>query len=190
MSSAETLAAKLRDVFGERLQMVAAFGHESQLCAVTASITMADLTACASAFGGRTPPLLMTVDELSRALDAFPLEFSEIIATRQLIAGTDLLEALKVPLDDLRRACEVQARGHLLHLRQGFVEAGANQKSLAQLIASSHAPFRALLMNVARLDGTNVDELISRLGLVGQAFSDLLHGAERLVDYVDKWKKA
>ena len=190
MSSTETRAAKLRDVFGERLQMVAAFGPNPNLCAVVESITMADLKTCASLFGGSAPPLLMTVEELSRALDAFPLEFNEIISTRRLIAGSDLLASLTVPLEDLRRACEVQARGHLVHLREGFIEAGGNRKALARLVSSSNAPFRSLLSNVARLDGTNEDELVSRLGLVGQEFPDLLHAAERLVDYVDKWRKA
>jgi hypothetical protein len=187
MGSAETAAEKLRNLFGARLKMVAAFGQDSHICAVTESITVDDLTACASAFGGAAPPLLMTVDELERALDAFPLELTEILSTRRLIAGTDLLASLNVPIGELRRACEVQARGHLLHLREGFIEAGKNPKAVAALLSSSQAPFQALLTNVARLDGTNVDELVIRLGIGGQAFGDRLHAAERLVDYVDRW---
>src|SRR5580765_8575410 len=124
MSAPDTLAAQLREIFGDRLQMVAAFGADAQTCAVVDSIALADLDKCATLFVKQRPaPLLMLIDELSRALDAFPLEFNEIISTRRLIAGTDLLAALTVPAEDLRRACEAQARGHLVNLREGYIEA-------------------------------------------------------------------
>jgi hypothetical protein len=56
-----------------------------------------------------------------------------------------------VPRDQLRRACEVQAKGHLIHLRQGWLEAAGHESELAALLVSSVAPLRALLTNVARL---------------------------------------
>jgi hypothetical protein len=109
MTATDTLAAQLRDVFGDRLRMVAGFGHAAHTVALADSVTASDLDKCASFCpswkkAGLPPPLVMEVDELSRALDAFPLEFSEILATRTLIAGADLLAALKVPIEDLRRA--------------------------------------------------------------------------------------
>jgi hypothetical protein len=191
MSAPDTLAAQLREIFGDRLQMVAAFGADSQTCAVVDNIALADLDKCATLFVKQRPaPLLMLIDELSRALDAFPLEFNEIIATRRLIAGTDLLAALTVPAEDLRRACEAQARGHLVHLREGYIEAAGERKAIAQLVAASGAPFRALVANVARLDGTSGDELAGRLGLTTGDFPAALRAAERLVAYVDEWSKA
>jgi len=195
MSTAtETLAAQLRDVFGDRLRMVASFGHLSHTIAVVDAVTLADLDKCA-AFGARwtkmgvPPPLVMAMDELSRALDAFPLEFGEILATRKVIAGTDVLAALKVPSEDLRRACEVQARSHLVHLREAYIEAGGNRKAVARLVEASKTPFRALLSNVARLDGTDVDELTRRLGPAGAEFGEVLRASQRLVDFVDTWKQ-
>ena len=67
--------------------------------------------------------------ELRRALDAFPLELSEIIATRRVVAGHDLFADIVVPKQELRRACEVQARGHVLHLREGYIEAAGDRKN-------------------------------------------------------------
>ena len=194
MTATETLATQLRDVFGDRLRMVAAFGHASHTVAVVDNVTAADLHKCAAYSDGwkkigLAPPLVMPLGELSRALDAFPLEFSEILATRKLIAGTDLLADLKVSSEDLRRACEVQARSHLVHLREGYIEAGGDRKAAVRLLEAWKTPFRALLANIARLDDTSVDELISRMGLTEHTFHDALKSAERLVEYVDRWGK-
>jgi hypothetical protein len=186
----DSLAAKLAEIFGNRLKMVAAFGPDSQTCAIVESIGVDDLDRCAAAFGAKAPaPLLILVDELSRALDSFPLELNEILTTRRLIAGTDLLAALSVPAEDLRRACEAQARGHLVHLREGYIEAAGDQKAVSRLVGASVVPFRALVANVARLDGTPIDQLQRRLGLSTEDFPATLHSAERLVDYVDQWKR-
>jgi hypothetical protein len=194
MSATDTLSAQLADIFGQRLKMLAAFGTGPQTCAVVETLSIDDLGRCAALSAGwkragLDAPLFILQSELTRALDAFPLEFSEILATRRLIAGTDLFASLAVPAEDLRRACEVQARGHLVHLREGFVEASTDDPSIARLVAASAVPFRALLANVARLDGSTVDELMKKLDISYQTrgFADALRAAERLVEYVDRW---
>ena len=52
----------------------------------------------------------------------------------------------------MRRSCELQAKSHLIHLREGFLEAGGDPQERGYLIASSTHAFRALLGNIARLD--------------------------------------
>src|SRR5262245_22282401 len=135
MTATDTLSAQLADIFGQRLKMLAAFGAGPQTCAVVETLTIDDLGRCAELSTGwrrvgLDPPLFILQSELTRALDAFPLEFGEILATRRLIAGMDLFATLTVPAEDLRRACEVQARGHLVHLREGYVEASADDPSI------------------------------------------------------------
>ena len=71
---------------------------------------------------GLAAPLVLGADEVRRSLDAFPLEFSQMIARHVVVAGEDPFAGLEVADADLRRACETQARSHLLHLRQGFIE--------------------------------------------------------------------
>ncbi len=41
----------------------------------------------------------------------------------------DPFDGLAVDPADLRRACEVQARSHLLHLREGFIETEGRERS-------------------------------------------------------------
>ena len=49
---------------------------------------------------------------------------------------------------DVRRACEVQARSHLLHLREGFLETRGRSDALADLIVQSAAAFAALVGSI------------------------------------------
>ena len=193
--STTALAAELREIFGDRLKMVAAFGAGTTTCAVVESLTLEDLDRCAASEPkwnklGLDAPLFLIERELRRALDAFPLELSEIIATRRVIAGADLLADLEIPKRELRRACEVQARGHVLHLREGYIEAAGDPRAVARLVDAAVGPFRALVTNVARLDGISPKALVTQLNLENfeTAFPGALRAAEQIVDYVDAWK--
>jgi hypothetical protein len=193
--SIESLAAQLKDIFGDRLKMVAAFGDKASTCAVVQSVTLADLDRCAghaSAWNkaGLDAPLLIVEGDLRRALDAFPLELSEIISTRRIVAGSDLFDEVVVPKQDLRRACEVQARGHVMHLREAYIEAAADTRKITALVAAAAPPFRALVKNAARLDGIAPKALVTQLSLDNfeNGFPEALRAAERVVDYVDTWK--
>jgi hypothetical protein len=98
-----------------------------------------------------------------RSLDAFPLEHADILAHHVLVAGSNPFEGVSVKPADLRRGCEVQARSHLIHLREGYLESGGDGAEVAQLIAGSAEPFAGLLDNVMRLQGIiagNSEQLI------------------------------
>ena len=71
-------------------------------------------------------PLLLSRDEFLRTLDVFPVEYGEIIANHRLIVGEDILAGLQVSEADLRRGCELQAKSHLIHLREGYLETGGS----------------------------------------------------------------
>jgi hypothetical protein len=193
--SIDAMAAQLKDIFDDRLRMVAAFGDSANTCAVVRTLTIDDLDRCSAHAGkwhkaGLDIPLLIVEGELRRARDAFPLEFSEIIATRRVVPGTDLFADIMVPKQDLRRACEVQARGHVLHLREGYIEAAGDSKKVVTLVSAAIPPFRALVKNVARLEGISAKALVTQLNLDNfeKGFPDALRAAERIVEYVDTWK--
>src|SRR5688572_22482084 len=192
--SIDAMAAQLKQIFNDRLRMVAAFGDDANACAVVQTLTLEDLDRCAahaSAWtrAGLDAPLLIVEGELRRALDAFPLELTEIIATRRVVAGADLFADIMVPKQELRRACEVQARGHVLHLREGYIQASGERKAVANLVAAAVPPFRALVKNVARLEGISPKALVTQLDLDNfeKEFPEALRAAERIVDYVDRW---
>jgi hypothetical protein len=160
------LARDLRDVFGTRLQTLVAYGlsreprdHDGiHTLALVDRITFDDLAACAPAADrwerrGLAVPLLISRDEFMRTLDVFPLEYDAIITDHVIVEGPDLFAALQVDELDLRRAIELQAKSHLIHLREAFVESGRDSGRVARLIAASARAFRTLLANIARLNG-------------------------------------
>ncbi|PYR54863.1 MAG: hypothetical protein DMF91_25755, partial [Acidobacteria bacterium] len=142
--------------------------------------------------------------------------FGAIVADHVVVSGKNPFEGLRVEAADVRRACELQARSHLLHLREGYLETRENADALAVLIVESAAPFAALLASIARLQGAAAGDTaasgrhVERLldvpaGVVSDVvkladvteipaadatriFPAYLDAAERLVRFVDGWK--
>jgi hypothetical protein len=157
----QRMAADLRRVFGDRFVALVA-GHAGSAAAFTREIRTDDLEAMGALAGtwhheGLATPLLMTPDEFERSLDTFPGEYQALIDQHIVIDGTSPLEHARIPMDDLRRACEAQARGHLIHLRQGWIDESGHEHGLAHLIERSAAPLRQVLANLARLSGETPD---------------------------------
>ena len=229
-----TLEQELREVFGSRLQSLviygarashapAAHGHDApptHTLAIVDAMTADDLRGCAGRIdawhaAGLATPLLIASHEFEQSLDAFPLEFGAILADHTIVAGANPFASLAVDPADLRRACEVQARSHLLHLREGYLETRGNGGALAVLIVRSAAAFAALVNSIARLQGHESDDAASAarhverlLGTAGSAvaevvtlagahdissadaerlFAPYLDAVERIVRYVDGW---
>lgn len=162
------LAADLGRVFGARLQSLAAYGlHVPAVTprlvhtlALVESLTFADLAQCAPLVSGwrrrsLAVPLVLEREEFLRTLDVFPVEYGDIIARHVIVAGSNPFGEARVSPDDVRRACELAAKSHLIHLREGFLESGGDPQSVGRLVAASAAPFRALLANIARLAADN-----------------------------------
>ena len=151
------LAADLQNIFGGRF--VALVAYEPRRSAAFAdAITVADLAGAARVADrwarlDLEVPLLLTPPEFRRSLDAFPVEYGAILRRHVVIAGTPPFDGASVAHADLRRALEVHAKGHVLHLRAGAIATGGRASEGRALIAASIDPFRALLANAARLAG-------------------------------------
>lgn len=149
------LAGDLTRVFGTRFVALVAYGP-TRTVAFASDIDAADLEALAPLVDrwhheGLETPLMLTPAEFHRSLDVFPLEYGAILHRHLVIAGTSPVGQVAPAPDDLRRACEVQAKGFLIHLRQGWLHAADHAAEQRTLIVRSAAPLRALLTNLARL---------------------------------------
>ena len=158
----DALAVDLHRIFGNRLLSVSAYGvtsdadDEIRSIALVQSLDFEDLAACVPlssgwARRGLAVPLLLERDEFRRTLDVFPLEYGEIIASHVVVRGDNPFLGLTVPDADRRRACELQAKSHLIHLREGFLETGGDPRRVARLIGASAEGFRHLLTNIVAL---------------------------------------
>lgn len=151
----------LQHIFSGRLQALIAYGDpnaaEALSLALVHAITAEDLAACASRAqswhrAGLATPLLLTREEFSGSLDAFPLEYGEILETHRVVHGDDPFAGLTIRDEDVRRACEVQVKSLLLHLREDFVESRGRQGDVAALVTDSAPALAHLLRRLARLD--------------------------------------
>ena len=165
-TAANILTSDLQTICGSRLQAVVVYGPHAagstsgplHTLALVERLDLADLEACARrhrawAREGLATPLLLDREEFARSLDVFPMEFGAILAHHQVVFGTDPFEGLSVHAGDLRRACEVEIKGHLLHLRESYVESGGDPEVTAEIVHASAPALRTLLEHVARLDG-------------------------------------
>lgn len=232
------LDRELQRIFANRLLSLVVYGQHAQAAhggahgahghdaspthtlAIVETLTAADLRACAALAeswhdAGLATPLLVAGGEFEQSLDAFPLEFGAILADHTVVSGQPPFASLTVDPADIRRACEVQARSHLLHLRQGFLETRGRGDALSVMIVQSAAALAALVTSVARLEGhpagdpasasRHVERTLTLAGgsitdvtsLVGvhditsaeaeRIFPAYLEAVERLVAYVDGW---
>ena len=157
----QRMAADLRRVFGDRFVALVA-GQAGAAAAFAREIRSDDLDAMGALAhtwhqDGVATPLLMTPDEFTRSLDTFPAEYQSLIDHHVVIDGVSPLTGAQIGVDDLRRACEAQARGHLIHLRQGWIDGSGHEHGLAHLIEQSAMPLRRVLTNLARLSGDTPD---------------------------------
>ena len=232
----QTLDRDLRGIFGSRLQSLVIYGQRAHAAhtdthhghhtrptptlAVVESMTHDDLRAAAGRVAawhtaGLATPLLIAAREFERSLDAFPLEFGAILADHVVVSGSNPFAALAVDPADVRRACEVQARSHLLHLREGYLETRGRADALSVLIVQSAPALSALVTGLARLEirtaaepdaaarhaertlGVPAGAIADVVAVAGvrkissqqaeRLFSPYLAAVERLVVYVDGW---
>jgi len=214
----------LQHIFGERLHAVVAYGasgaNPAPCLALVRSITAADLDECAARVAswhraGCATPLLLTKDEFAGSLDAFPIEYGEILETHSIVYGVNPFTGLTIRTEDLRRECETLVKSHLVHLRENYVECRGRQSDISALVADAAPGFALILRRLAKLDGapaaTNADLSAwasRRPGLDARTIGDVLamaghHAAgvdavriypgylaavEQLWLFIDRWK--
>lgn len=163
--AAERLADDLVRVFGERVRVIAAYQSSSpagpdqsviHTIALVDRVRPDDLSALLTVVSAwhkarLATPLLLAQEEFERSLDVFPLEYQSILSRHHVLRGAWPPGVPAVNSADLRRACERQIKGHLIHLRGGFLETQGRPSAVADLIRASLPPFRAALQNIARL---------------------------------------
>lgn len=176
----DRMGADFSRVLGARFEALVAYSPDRG-AAFASSLSAADLDALSMLTevwhrSGLSTPLVLTSDEFRRSLDAFPLEYQAILDRHVVIAGTPPFAGAAVPRAELRRACESQAKGHLVHLRQAWLDSAGHGEELAHKIAASALPLRVLLSHVASLTGREGIDAGQFATEVFPASADLIRG--------------
>ena len=217
----------LQRIFGERLDAVVIYGARRHgpvpSLVLVKSLTIEDLTSCATRTSawrraGAATPLVLTPSDFARSLDAFPIEYGEILTAHDVVFGRNPFDGLSVKREDLRRACEVQVKSHLVHVREDYLEGGGRPADVELLVRESAPGFVVVLRHLARLDGvpatTNAEiadyatrrirldeRLIDNMLALADAedvsapvdpakmFPSYLEAVEKLAAFVDRWRE-
>jgi hypothetical protein len=85
---------------------------------------------------GVAAPLMFTSAELSRSLDAFPIELSEVKRTGTTVLGEFVPAELVIRPEHLRLQCERELRGLVVHARLAWFAAAGSARELGRLLAA------------------------------------------------------
>lgn len=174
----DRMAGDFSRVLGTRFAALVAYAPD-RAAVFASALTAADLDALSMLTevwhrSGLATPLLLTNEEFRRSLDAFPLEYQAILDRHVVIAGTPPFDGATVPREELRRACETQAKGHLVHLRQSWIDAAGHNDDLALRLVGSALPLRVLLTQVASLRGHGAVDAAAFAAETFPAHADIL----------------
>ncbi len=98
-------------------------------------------------------PLIMRPEMVTSALDSYPLEFLTMQAGYRVVYGEDPLRDLAISREDVRRQCERDLRGKLLHLRAGAIDTAGKRHPMAALIRASLPAMTAIFQGLLFVAG-------------------------------------
>jgi len=194
----DTLVENLRAAHGDNLASIVLYGsvaagdHVEQhsdhnLLIALKRIASEDLRLSQNAMrdwlkSGQPTPVYFTVEELSRAVDVFPIEFLQMEKARRVLYGRDPFEFVEISQANLRHQTEYELRTKLIQLRRLYIPASTSVEKLSALMRDSLASFAALFRAVLILHGQespvsmaeSVRATVRLLGLDESCFDTIL----------------
>ena len=150
-------------------------------------ISRLDQVAAAVPHSSKPPhidPLFMTLQQVQRSLDVFPIEWTDLKERHWRLEGVNLFETLQVPQTYLRLQVEQELRGKHLRLMQEYLTGGGHPErlhaALARLASGFHTLFRALIRLHGEAPPPSLDRVIERVAEIHGLDENALKGAHRL----------
>ena len=98
-------------------------------------------------------PILLSLEEIQNASDAFAIEFIDIRAAYRILHGDDLVGSIEVETAHHRHQVEHELRSLLLRLRERYLGLQRDSKALRGLLTDSLPSFSTLFRHALILDG-------------------------------------
>lgn len=116
----------------------------------------------------RLSPMILSLDDLRRSTDVFPVKFLDMKEHHRLLAGRDVLADLEIHDDHLRLRCEQELKNLNLRLHSFYVRSGNRRDQLRGTLERVIEPFllnlRTLLLLKNSSAPTKQDEIVSAAG--------------------------
>lgn len=132
----------------------------------------------------RVDPLFMSLDQVHRSLDVFPIEWLDLSERHWLLAGDDLFRTLQVPHTFLRLQVEQELRGKHLRLTQAYLRTAERAEDLHAALAASASGFLTLFRALLRLKGetppVDLEHTFARVAALYGLDAAALAGAHRM----------
>ena len=93
---------------------------------------------------GHPAPLVFGLQELQRSADIFAIELVDIKSGNKVLAGEDVFAGLEVPMNLHRLQVERELRTNLIRLRQRYLAARQDNKTVLRLMTDSVSSFASL----------------------------------------------
>ena len=192
------LVEKIKKAFGGNVVSIILYGSGADgelhkdysdlnvLCVLT-QLTSAELGVAGGIFRfwrekGNPSPLLMSMDEVERSTDSFPIEFKDMQANRKILFGKDVIAGLTVRTTNYRTQIEHELRSKMLRLRQKAASVWDDDDLLGRLMVDSSATFVVLARHALTVSGQPVEwkkrdaitQLKAKFGIDPEPFYTLL----------------
>lgn len=129
-------------------------------------------------------PMFMTMHQVQRSLDVFPIEWLDLKERHWRLEGVNLFDALEVPQTYLRLQIEQELRGKHLRLKQEYLIGAAQPErlhaALARLASGFHTLFRSLIRLHGEAPPASLERVIARVAEIHDLDANALQGAHRL----------
>ena len=192
------LVEKIKKAFGDKVVSVILYGSGADgelhkdysdlnvLCVLT-QVTSIELAVAGGVFRfwrekGNPSPLLMSIEEVERSTDSFPIEFKDMQANRKILTGKDVIAGLTVSTVNYRTQIEHELRSKMLRLRQKAAGIWDDDELLGRLMVDSSATFVVLARHALTAAGQPVEwkkrdaitQLKAKFGIDPEPFYTLL----------------
>lgn len=134
--------------------------------------------------GAAIDPMVLTLEQVERSRDVFPIEWLDVRERHFTLAGEPLFETIEVPPRKLRLQIEQELRGKHLRLVQAYLAGMDRPADLHATLAASASGFHTIFRALVRLHGEKApathDGIVARLAQLHGLDATALGGARRM----------
>ncbi len=114
----------------------------------------------------RLDVMFLLESELEQVMDAFALKFSDIMARRRVLLGTDPFANLVIQPEAIRRRTSQVLLNLLLRMRERYALVSLREEQLVNIAADLAGPLRACAASILALEGKSPSSPVEALSLI------------------------